>query len=134
MCDPATLMSIAGTASSVLGGSSSTDAQSQALERDAAIARKEADFEKDRLAEEQRSLLGRQIVAGAKGGSTQSGSILEVMRGSAEQAELEALNVEFGAQAGIQSKLFEASQIKQAGKMEAATTLLTGASKSGAFN
>ena len=48
------------------------------------------------------------------------------MRQSAEEAELEALNIQFGAEAGTQARLFEAQQIRRAAPIRAAGTLLTG--------
>lgn len=100
--------------------------QSKLLEREAELGRRSADFEESRLREEAERVKGRQRTAIAKSGVTQTGSVLDVMRASAEEAELEALNIRFGAEAGAQSRLFEARQIGSAAPVQAAGTLLTG--------
>jgi hypothetical protein len=133
MCTGAELLMLGGAGLSAVGQIQSANSQAAALEYDAKLQQQEADFEKARLAEEQEELAGRQRVAAAKSGSTSGGSIFDVMQGSAEQAELEALNIQFGATAGAQSKLFEAKQTKTAGKIGAGTTLLSGANKAGLF-
>lgn len=48
------------------------------------------------------------------------------MKQSAEEAELEALNIQFGASAGATSRLFEAKQVGRAGTISGAGTFLTG--------
>ncbi len=133
MCTGMEVLALAGTGLSAVGQIQSANAQSATLEREAQLAQQEATFEKERLAEEQERTEGLQRVAAAKSGAGASGSILETMQGSAEQAELEALNIQFGADAGSQARLFEAKQVKNAGFVGAGSTLLTGASKGGLF-
>ncbi len=120
----------AGTALTAISGISGARTQSKVLEREAELGRREAQFEEARLREGAEALRGRQRVAAAKAGVAPSGSVLEVMRKSAEEAELEALNIQFGAGAGAQARLFEARQITRAAPVRATGTLLTGA---GAF-
>lgn len=129
MCTGMELLAIGGTAFSAVGQMQQASASAAALERDAELARRQGEFETARLAENQERLEGRQRALAGKSGARSTGSILETMRGSAEQAELEALNVQFGAEAGSQARLFEAQQAKRAGKFGAASSLLTGASK-----
>lgn len=116
----------AGTALAAGGQIASTIAQKEGLERQAALGLKAAEFETARLREEEERLIGRQRVAAAKSGVRRTGSVLETMQQSAEQAELEALNIQFGAQAGAQARLFEAKQVGRAGALKAAGTFLTG--------
>jgi len=116
----------AGTALTAVSGISGARTQSKVLEREAELGRREAQFEEARLREGAEALRGRQRVAAAKAGVAPSGSVLEVMRKSAEEAELEALNIQFGAEAGTQARLFEARQITGAAPVRAAGTLLTG--------
>jgi hypothetical protein len=126
MCTGAELALFGGTALQALGGISAAKSQSAALERDAELRQREGAFETSRLREQGEALRGRQRVAAAKSGVSRTGSVLEVMRKSAEEEELEAINIQFGAEAGAQSKLFEAKQIKKAAPVKAAGTLLTG--------
>lgn len=126
MCTGLELALLAGTAATTVGGISSARTQSKVLEREAELGRREAQFEEARLREGAEALRGRQRVAAAKAGVAPSGSVLEVMRKSAEEAELEALNIQFGAEAGAQARLFEAKQIRRAAPTQAAGTLLTG--------
>lgn len=126
MCDPATIALLVGTGLQAGGQISGARAQSKTLEREAELGKREAQFEEARLREGAEALRGRQRVAAAKAGVAPSGSVLEVMRKSAEEAELEALNIQFGAEAGAQARLFEAKQIRRAAPIRAAGTLLTG--------
>jgi hypothetical protein len=116
----------AGVVAQVGGEIVSTLAQKESLERQAALGLKAAEFETARLREEEERLKGRQRVAAAKSGVRRTGSVLETMQQSAEQAELEALNIQFGAQAGAQARLFEAKQTGIAGGLRAGGTFLTG--------
>ena len=127
MCTGLELALLAGTATTAVSGFSAARTQSKTLEREAELGRREAQFEEARLREGAEALRGRQRVAAAKSGVTQAGSVLEVMRKSAEETELEALNIQFGAEAGAQARLFEAKQIRRAAPIKAAGTLLTGA-------
>lgn len=129
MCTGAEIAGIVGAAVSTAGAVQSSKAQSAAIERQAQIEQQRAKFEKERAAEEAQRLEGRQRALIGKSGATTTGSVLETMRGSAEQAELDALNIQFGADAGTQSRLFEAGQVRKAGNIGAASTLLTSASK-----
>jgi hypothetical protein len=116
----------AGTVLAAGGQIATTIGQKEGLERQAALGLKSAKFETARLREEEERLKGRQRVAAAKSGVRRTGSVLETMKESAEQAELEALNIQFGAQAGAQARLFEARQVGRAGTLKAAGTFLTG--------
>jgi hypothetical protein len=116
----------AGTVISAGGQIATSIAQKEALERQAALGLKASKFETARLREAEERLVGRQRVAAAKGGVRRTGSVLEVMKESAEQAELEALNIQFGAEAGAAARLFEAKQVGRAGILKATGTFLTG--------
>jgi uncharacterized protein HemX len=127
MCTGLEIALIAGTAVSGIGQIQASQAQSETLKRQAELGRRSAVFEEARLREESERVLGRQKTAAAKSGVTRSGSVFEVMRESAEQAELEALNIQFGAGAGSQARLFEAEQARTAGALQATGTFLSGA-------
>lgn len=129
MCTGLEIALLAGTGLQAASQIQAGRTQSKLLEREAEIGRRSAAFEESRLREEAESLRGRQRTAAAKSGVTQTGSILEVMRDSAEEAELEALNIRFGSEAGAQSRLFEARQVSKAAPIQAAGTLLTGAQR-----
>jgi hypothetical protein len=130
MCTGLEIALLAGTGLQAASQVQAGRTQSKLLEREAEIGRRSAGFEESRLRDEAERIEGRQRTAVAKAGIRPTGSVLEVMRQSAEEAELEALNIQFGAEAGTQSRLFEAEQVKKAGQVQAAGTLLTGA---GAF-
>lgn len=115
-----------GVGLTALGQVGAAESQSKALEREAELTARSAEFETQRLREQGETLRGRQRVAAAKAGVAASGSVLEVMRKSAEEEELEALNIQFGGQAGSQARLFEAKQISRAAPIRATGTLLTG--------
>ena len=112
----------------VKAGAQITAAQAQAkeLQRQAGITAKAGEFEVKRLREAEERLTARQRVAAAKSGVRRTGSVLEVMRQTAQDVEEEALNIQFGTRAGEQARLFEAKQVSRAGTVGAATTLLTG--------
>jgi hypothetical protein len=123
MCDPATL-AIAGGLLGAAGSLSQGAGQAAALRRQAELTRRSAEFELERFGEETEALRSRQRVASAKSGVRETGTVLDVQRQSAEDAELEALNIQFGAEAGVQARLFEAKQAERAGKIGAVTSLL----------
>lgn len=125
MCTGAELLLI-GSGVSAVGQIAGTQAQSEALQRNAELERIKGASEKASLMESAERLRGQQRVAAAKSGVSQGGSVFEVMRQSAEDVEREAINIEFGAEAGSQSKLFEAKQVKKAGLVGAGGTLLSG--------
>lgn len=126
MCTGLELALIGGTAASAASSFQGAKTQSKLLGREAALGKASAAFEESQLRKRGVSLAGSQRVATAKSGATQSGSILDVMRQTAEDVELEALNIQFGAEASSQSRLFEAKQIRRAAPIQAATTLLSG--------
>lgn len=101
-------------------------AQAKELARQADITRKVGEFEVKRLRETEEKLTARQRVAAAKSGVSRSGSVLEIMRQTAQDVEEEALNIQFGAAAGAQARLFESKQVSKAGKIGGVTTLLRG--------
>ena len=125
MCDAGTL-DIIGTVVQVGGAISQSRSESKVLRRQADLTKKAGEFELARFGEETDALRSRQRVARAKSGVGESGSILDVQRQSAEDAELEALNIQFGAGAGVQSRLFEAKQVERAGQLRAVTSVLGG--------
>lgn len=128
MCDSGTL-DILGDVLQVGGAVVASRAESKAIKRQAELTRQAADFELARLGEETEALRSRQRVAAAKSGVAQTGSVLDVQTQTAEDAELEALNIQFGAGAGVQSRLFEAKQVERAGLIGAGSTILTGAAR-----
>ena len=96
MCDPATLMLMAGTALSAGGAISEGNAKRRAAEATADLNEKQAareiDIAKlnaDRDAEEGELLLGKQIaLASAQGGSSNAGSNLLIQKQTAGRTEL----------------------------------------------
>ncbi len=125
MCDAGTL-DIIGDVLQVGGAITQSRGESKALRRQADLTKQAGEFELARFGEETEALRSRQRVARAKSGVSESGSILDVQRQSAEDAELEALNIQFGAGAGVQSRLFEAKQVERAGQLKAVTSVLGG--------
>ncbi|MEE9351521.1 MAG: hypothetical protein V3U78_04620 [Thiotrichaceae bacterium] len=115
-----------GFALSALGSIGGANTQAEIKERNAELIQSSATFEEQKLRKQSAILRGRQQVAASKSGVAQSGSILEVMKQSAIDAELEALNIQFGAEAGIQAREFEADQLRKGGLIKGATSLLTG--------
>lgn len=126
MCTGLELALVGGTGLNIASQFQGASTQSKLLKREAALGKASAEFETAQLRKRGVSLAGSQRVAAAKSGVTQSGSILDVMRQTAEDVELEALNIQFGADASSQSRLFEAKQIRRAAPIQAASTLLTG--------
>jgi len=100
--------------------------QAKELKRQAELTRRAGEFEVARLRESEERLQARQRVRFAKSGVRRTGSVLEVMRQTAQEAEEEALNIQFGAESGAQARLFEAKQVKRAGQIAGLGTLLTG--------
>lgn len=114
-----------GTLAKIGGQLSSGGVESDLLTREADLTRRQGEFDVSQREDEARKLKSRQIVVGAKSGVRRTGSVLEVMNEAAEIAEREVANIEFGAGSGVQSKLFEAKQVKKAGRIGAASTALT---------
>ena len=100
--------------------------QSKELKKQAELTRQAGEFEVSRLRESEKRLQARQRVAFAKSGVRRTGTVLEVMKQTAQEVEEEALNIQFGAESGEQARLFEARQVKKAGQIGGVTTLLTG--------
>ena len=100
--------------------------QSKELKKQAELTRQAGEFEVSRLRESEKRLQARQRVAFAKSGVRRTGTVLEVMKQTAQEVEEEALNIQFGAESGAQARLFEAKQVKKAGQIGGVTTLLTG--------
>jgi len=125
MCTGAEIGLIAGAGAGVFGDIQGSRAQAATLKRDAELTKLQSQFELQKLVRTKERVKGAQVVAATKGGVAISGSVLEVMQQSAADAELEALNIKFGAEAGFQARQFEAKQVKKAGKIRAGGRLLT---------
>ena len=100
--------------------------QAKELKKQAELTRQAGEFEVARLRETEERTQARQRVAFAKSGVRRTGTVLEVMKQTAQEVEEEALNIQFGAESGAQARLFEAKQVKKAGQIGGVTTLLTG--------
>ena len=114
-----------GAAGSILGQLSSSGVESDLLTREADLTRRQGEFDVEQRRDEARKLKSRQTIVAAKSGVRRTGSVLEVMNEAADIAEREVAQIEFGAGSGVQSKLFEAKQVKKAGRIGAASTALT---------
>ena len=122
MCTGAEIAAVAaavvGTATTVKAGKdqkAALNAQADAAEAQAEQNRLNAEFEAGQVRKRGEELLSRQRTQAAKSGAESSGSVFDVMRGSAEEIELEALGIEFGAATTEQTKLFEATSSRIAG-------------------
>lgn len=113
-----------GTGVSIAGQLKAGQDQSDLSKKQAELRKRQGEFDLKRSADEARRLKGRQITTAAKSGVTRSGSVLEIMNEAAEIAEQEALEIEFGAGAGVSSALFEGKAAKQSSQIGAASTLL----------
>ena len=118
-------LSTIGTVAALTGQQKSTKAETGIIKREAALIEKKGKFDVKQRETEARKLKSRQIVTAAKSGVRRSGSVLEIMNEAADIAEEEIANIEFGASAGVQTKLFEAKQVKKAGKTNLLSTALT---------
>jgi hypothetical protein len=114
-----------GTGLTLAGQISSASAASDLKKEQAKLLEQQKAFDLKRNADEAAQLKSRQRVAAAKSGVKTSGSVLEIMRESAEIAEETALQIELGADSAISSKLFEAKASTTSGNINAASTLLT---------
>lgn len=125
----ASFADIASTAGTVIQAGAQIQAGQQAkkaLGTQADLIQRQGGLDLQALETEKRRTLARQKTGFAKSGVRRSGSVLEVMKQTAEEAEQEALNIQFGADAGSQARLFEGSQAAKAGKIGGVGTLLTG--------
>lgn len=118
-------LSTLGAVGSIASQVKSSSIESDLLKREASLIERKGEFDVSQRKDEARKLESRQKIVAAKAGVRRSGSVLEVMNEAAEIAEQEILNIEFGAESGVQSKLFEAKQVKKAGKIGGLTTALT---------
>lgn len=103
-------------------GRAAADVSKQEVE----LIQRQKDLDLEALETEKRRTLARQKTGFAKSGVRRTGSVLEVMKQTAQEAEEEALNIQFGAAAGTQARLFEGKQAQKASRIGAAGTLLTG--------
>ncbi len=118
-------LSTIGTGVQVAGQISAAKDASGIMKREAALIKKQGKFDVKQRETEARKLKSRQIVTAAKSGVRRTGSVLEIMNEAADIAEEDVLNIEFGAESGVQTKLFEARQTRKAGKIGALSTALT---------
>ena len=118
-------LSTIGTVAALTGQQKSTKAETGIIKREAALIEKQGEFDVKQRKTEARKLKSRQIVTAAKSGVRRSGSVLEIMNEAADIAEEEIANIEFGAASGVQTKLFEAKQVKKAGRTNLLSTALT---------
>lgn len=114
------------TVGSLQGQQQQSQQQQQQLQRESQIAQIQAAFEKDRIRQQAKKLAGAQRVAAVKSGVTESGSITEVMKASAEDAELAALQAQYGADLSSESRRIEAEATQQASQIQSQATLLSG--------
>jgi len=117
-------LNVAGGITSVFGQKSAAEAQMQSLARESELGQLQAIFKKDSIAKQARKTLGAQKVAAAKSGVQASGSVMEVMRASAEEAELAALNAQYGADLASQAREIEAQNVHNAAINSMTSTLL----------
>lgn len=122
-------LSTVGTVAALVGKSKAVEESSKTetgiIKREADLIQRQGEFDVKQRKTEARKLKSRQIVTAAKSGVRRSGSVLDIMNEAADIAEEEIANIEFGAASGVQTKLFEAKQVKKAAKIDLASTALT---------
>ena len=136
-----TTLLIASMAVSAVGAISQGVAAQQAAQFNAAVARQQAEIERQRGALEEererrrnRAILGAQRAGFSRAGVALEGTPLLVQEETAAEAELDALTVRFGGQLGTARELARARAERfggraalSAGLFRAGSTLLTGA-------
>jgi hypothetical protein len=128
MCEPTTLtaLAVAGTVLAVAGTVTAGIQQSQAAKANAEIIEQQAGYEEARQRERARRVIAQGRAAVGKSGGVVSGSALDVLAGSAEDAELDALAIRWsgGQRAGVSR--FEGRSALVSSGFGAGTTLLSG--------
>jgi hypothetical protein len=121
------IVSLVGTAASVATQVESTRQQREALEREGALRRQEAQRAEIKFRHDADRLQKQQRVAFLKGGvRIGEGTPLKVAEETAGLAELEALAIRSQGQGEAQAKFEEAQAVSSAGKIQAGTTFLSG--------
>lgn len=124
-----TVADVAAVAAPIIQAGAQLQAGGAALDiakQDVKLIERQKDLDLQALDREKQRTLARQKTGFAKSGVRRTGSVLEVMKQTAQEAEEEALNIQFGAAAGSQARLFEGRQQQKAGQIDAVGTLLTG--------
>jgi hypothetical protein len=123
----ATIASIGGTVMSAMGASQQGQANAQAAEYNAAMARNEAQAEEARRRRESQRQMGAIRANIGKSGVTSAGTPLMVLGESAEMAELDALTARWQGQ--TQSDLYsaQARSARKAIPYNVGASLLSGA-------
>jgi len=124
-----TVANVASVAAPIIQAGAQLQAGDAALDvakQESDLIQRQKDLDLQALDREKQRTLARQKTGFAKSGVRRTGSVLEVMKQTAQEAEEEALNIQFGAAAGSQARLFEGKQAQKAGRVGAVGTLLTG--------
>lgn len=109
------------------------EAQRQRLGREAQLNQTQAAFKKAAIRKQAERLEGAQRAAIGKSGVEASGSVMEVMRHSAEEAELAILTAQFGADLSSEARQEEAQAISDNIPDRTAATLLQGVASGAGF-
>lgn len=132
------VMGVMGAIQSGEAQKKAADYNAQVAENDAIAKQQAAAFEEERQRERARRELAFARAQAGGSGTTMSGSPLDIMARSAENAELEALAIRYSGQLGANASRSQAAAdrmqgkiAQQAGYMQAGTTLLTAAGKWG---
>lgn len=118
---------IAGTVISAAGSISSGDAQKQAAQQNAALARMEAEENARRAKRDTDALRGRQRLATAFQGTTSEGSPLLIYEDTAREADIEVRHILAGGSMRAQAYIDAGNAAQTAGYFDAASTILGGA-------
>lgn len=121
-----TMQQLQGQAEAKEGQLQLNEAQRQRLGREAQLGQTQAAFKKAAIRKQADRLEGAQRTAIAKSGVEFSGSAMEVMRDSAEEAELAILTAQYGADLASEARQEEAQAISDNIPDRTTSTLLQG--------
>lgn len=112
-----------GTLMTLEGQKQAAEAQADQLRREAELGNIQAAFKRDQIQKDAKRLAGAQSAAVGKSGVTASGSVMEVMRQSAEDAEFAALAAQYGADLATQARQAEQAAVESQAQTAQATTI-----------
>jgi hypothetical protein len=117
---------IGSTLFSAMGQAKAANAQAQAAEYNASLAKMEASAEEARRRRESSKVMGKMRAGRAKSGVTTEGTPLMVLSESAEMAELDALNARWSGETQSEAYKRKASSARSAIPYTVGATLLGG--------
>lgn len=124
-----------GAMSSANSKNKAEQANAQISQQQAAVVEQQGTAREEMQRSNARSLIGEQLAVGAQAGTQLSGSRLDILNQSMYNSELDALNIRYDSTLQAQGLREQASidkytgnQFKQAGYLNATSSLLSGAS------